>query len=101
MAGAKGLGASPRLGEWLGRQPEVLQLLDDEEVLARPHTRDDVMGGVEGLLKRGGGRVSRAAQRRPAAWSQAYASARISQRSTSMSAHASSVCSPSTSTRIV
>ncbi|MEO2105485.1 MAG: bifunctional [glutamine synthetase] adenylyltransferase/[glutamine synthetase]-adenylyl-L-tyrosine phosphorylase [Actinomycetota bacterium] len=61
---AKVLGASPRLGEWLGRQPEVLQLLDDEEVLARPHTRDDVMGGVEGLLKRGGGRVSREALRR-------------------------------------
>lgn len=61
---ARVLGASPRLGEWLARQPEVLDLLDDEEALAAPRTRPDIVGAAEGLLRRGGGHLSADALRR-------------------------------------
>ncbi len=61
---ARVLGASPRLGRWLGRQPEVLELLDDEEALATARRREDLVGGAEGLLRRGGGHLSADALRR-------------------------------------
>ena len=61
---ARVLGASPRLGVWLGRQPEVLRLLDDADALKRARTREELVEGAIGLGRRGGGTVGREALRR-------------------------------------
>ncbi|WP_370328121.1 bifunctional [glutamine synthetase] adenylyltransferase/[glutamine synthetase]-adenylyl-L-tyrosine phosphorylase [Euzebya sp.] len=61
---ARVLGASPRLGEWFGRQPEVLRLFDEPEALARPRTREELHAGAAGLVRRGGGGTSGDALRR-------------------------------------
>jgi [glutamine synthetase] adenylyltransferase / [glutamine synthetase]-adenylyl-L-tyrosine phosphorylase len=61
---AQVLGRSPRLGDWFGRQPEVLRLFDEADALRRPRTREELHAGAAGLVRRGGGATSGDALRR-------------------------------------
>ena len=58
------LGASPLVGRWLTRQPEVLDLLSDPDDLAEPRTATQLRDTAAGLVRRGGGRTSADALRR-------------------------------------
>jgi [glutamine synthetase] adenylyltransferase / [glutamine synthetase]-adenylyl-L-tyrosine phosphorylase len=61
---ARVLGTSPRLGRQFAGQPEALRLLDEPEALARARSREELHGGVTGLLRRSGGRAGVDALRR-------------------------------------